>query len=378
VRKARSVDSTYQRVHRFLRDYTQGVSTEELRRLFDREFFDAYEALTAENAGREPGADLKRILHRLRLLFVSIAFKLNPARRALFGVAVGTLVGGFLARLAAVVLSPDSDFPFRDGRFLFFVSALSFAYLLVLELVDKLRVRDELQVARQLQSDLMPSRQLGLPGYLFAHSYRTAQEVGGDYLDLYPVADGRYALVIGDASGHGMAAGLVMAIANATLRTAIDIDPSCERVHQLVNRALCRTGDRRTYMTLFFAFLEPATGKLDYFVAGHPFPLLRRADGRLEELGQGSLPLGLRPELPVLCECTHLAPGDQLLLTTDGLPEALDDQAQAFGYARVASLFALGGTPQQSHDRLLQAFEAHRGDARLRDDVTVLVLEREG
>ena len=125
-----------------------------------------------------------------------------------------------------------------------------------------------------------------VPGWSVAHSYRTANEVGGDYYDLMRLPDGRVALIVGDASGHGMAAGLVMAIANTTLKTALDLDPAPERVAALLNRAIYRIGTRRTFMSIFYAVLDPVTGNLRYVCVGHPFPFVRREDGRIEELGR--------------------------------------------------------------------------------------------
>jgi serine phosphatase RsbU (regulator of sigma subunit) len=250
-------------------------------------------------------------------------------------------------------------------------------FLLALELVDKVRVRDELEVARQVQRDLLPRRAPEVPGWRFAHSYRTANEVGGDYYDFQPAAGGRLALVVGDASGHGMAAGLVMAIANATLRTALDIDPGCQQVLALLNRVICRTGDRRTFMSLFYGLLDPASGRLEYVGAGHPFPLLRRSAGRVVELGRGGLPLGLRDPLPVEPEALTLAPGDLLLLYSDGLPEAVNAGGQAFGFERLAQLLGEGGAPQEVHDRILAAFDAHLAGTPLKDDLTLVVVERE-
>ncbi|TNF76704.1 MAG: hypothetical protein EP299_05165 [Acidobacteria bacterium] len=187
-------------------------------------------------------------------------------------------------------------------------------WLLVIELVDRVRVRDELEVARKLQSDLLPESSPVMEPYRFAHSYRTANEVGGDYYDFQRLPDGRLALLIGDASGHGIAAGLLMAIANATLKTALDLDPEPRAVATLLNGALYRTGDRRAFMTLFYGLLEPDTGHLQYICAGHPFPLLRRAGGEIEELGEGTLPLGLRRTVEVSTKSVTIEPGDLLVL----------------------------------------------------------------
>src|SRR5262249_55676387 len=158
--------------------------------------------------------------------------------------------------------------------FFFIICCGGLAFLLALELVDRVLVRDELEVARELQAALLPHGTIDLPGYSVAHSYRTANEVGGDYYEIVRLPDGRVAMMVGDATGHGMAAGLVMAIANATLKTALDIDPDPRRVLALLNRTLCRTGSRRTFMTVFYALLDPQTGELTTISAGHPFPLL--------------------------------------------------------------------------------------------------------
>lgn len=367
-----------QRVRRFVREYTDGLSQEEVRRLFDREAAEAYRVLTRDQTEPEPKDQLKRFLHRCRLVFLGISYKLTPARRALFVVSLLCFLLS-LTNLSFDLGAYDGSWSFRL-EYSPFWSVIGFGcllFLLTLELVDKVRVRDELEVARQLQGELLPRGNLELPGYALAHSYRTANEVGGDYYDFQRLSDGRLALVVGDASGHGMAAGLVMAIANATLKTALDIDPACQRVHAVLNRTICRTGDRRTFMSLFYGLLEPSKGRLEYVCAGHPFPLLRRADGAVEELGQGGLPLGLRDPLAARCFTVTLAPGDRLLLYSDGLPEALSTTGAAFGYERLSRLLAAGGSPQQIHDRILAEFDRHTEGEPLKDDLTLMVLERQ-
>jgi phosphoserine phosphatase RsbU/P len=367
-----------QGVRGFVREYTEGLNTRDLRRLFDREASDAYAVLTREH-GREPEpkGDLRRLLHRLRLGFLGLSYKLTPARRALFA---GSLLAWFLGNL-------DMGIRYRgDGMaitveaspFWYTVAVGGLVFLLALELVDRVRVRDELQVARELQADLLPHDVPALPGYLFAHSYRTANEVGGDYYDLTRLSDGRFAILVGDASGHGMAAGLVMAIANATLKTALDLDPDPVRVLSTLNRTLCRTGNRRTFMTVFYGVLDPRTGRLDYVCQGHPFPVLRRADGAVAELaGPGGFPLGLREPLDLQAHTVTLEPGDLLALFTDGLAEAVDPQGQhAFGFDRIAAIVGGGGSPQLVHDRIRDAFERHVAGEPLRDDLTLLVMCR--
>jgi sigma-B regulation protein RsbU (phosphoserine phosphatase) len=173
-----------------------------------------------------------------------------------------------------------------------------------------------------------------------------------------------------------MAAGLVMAIANATLKTALDLDPAPERVAALLNRAIYRIGNTRAFMSIFYALLDPETGVLSYVSAGHPFPFIRREDGRIEELGRGGLPLGMRENLRPETGMAELQPGDLLVFYTDGLAEAVDPASSAFSYERIADLLRTGGAPWSIHDRILAAFDSHIGDEPLRDDLTLLVMSR--
>lgn len=362
-----------------VRHFSEGLAGDELKRLFDRDAPQAYEVLTRDQKEPEPKDGFHRLLHRARLLFLSISYKLTPARRLLFAAALLFLFFNALDfSLSAGDVDEHGWAISIDASPLWGTAAgLCLLLLLSLEMVDKVRVRDELEVARQLQTDLLPRASPELAGYRFAHSYRTANAVGGDYYDFLPLADGKLALVVGDASGHGMAAGLVMAIAHATLRTAIDVDPACDRVLAMVNRTICRTGDRRTFMSLFYGLLEPSTGAFEHCSAGHPFPLLRRASGEILELGTGGLPLGLKDPLPACVEQAALLPGDTLVLYSDGLPEAIDGEGNAFGFERLRELTAEGGSAQEIHDRIFAAFDRHTAASPLHDDLTLVVVHRE-
>ncbi len=362
---------------KFVRDYTQGLDPQDFRRLFDQDAVHAYKVLSRDQPeGSEPTEGAARFFHRARIFFLGLSYKLTPARRLLFA-------GSLLVALAGLAM-PELVISGERGRFtldfspLWFVAGLGgLVWLLALELVDRVRVRDELEVARQLQRDLLPHSSPALAGYEFAHSYRTANEVGGDYYDFQRLPDGRLALLMGDASGHGIAAGLLMAIANATLKTAIDVDPEPLAVARLLNRALVRTGDRRAFMTLCYGVLDPPSGRLDLVLAGHPFPLLRRAGGAVEELGSGGLPLGMRAEVDVERISVVLEPGDLLVLYTDGLPEAVNGPAgSAFGFERLKQLLGPAAGPAVLHDRILMEFDRHVGRELLADDLTLVVVAR--
>ncbi len=370
---------TVKRAQNFFREYTAGLKPEDVRRLFDRDAASAYAVLTREHSGvPEPKEGFQRFLYRAKLSFLGLSYKLTPPRRLLFAASLLAFLLGLFSNSGFSVSAEGTRIAVEFTPFWFAISVGCLVFLLALELVDRVRVRDELEIARELQEELLPHDLPVLPGYLFAHSYRTANEVGGDYYDLTLLPDGRFSLMMGDASGHGMAAGLVMAIANATLKTALDLDPSPERVLALLNRTLCRTGTKRTFMSVFYGVLTPETGELEYVCAGHPFPLLRRVDGAVEELGCGGFPLGLREPLEVVRRVVTLHPGDLLLLYTDGLPEAVDAMGRtAFGYERIQAALGMGGgSPQRVHDDILSSFDRHVGREALRDDLTLVVIAR--
>jgi hypothetical protein len=366
------------RAGRFVGDYTRGLNVRDLQRLFDQDASHAYKVLVRDQEDDElPAEAPRRLLHRLRILFLGLSYKLTPARRLLFVVSLLLILAGLLTGPTFSYDGARLHVYLEFSALWFVCGAVGIVWLLALELVDRVRVRDELEVARQLQSDLLPNSSPDLPGYDFAHSYRTANEVGGDYYDFQPLPDGRLAILMGDASGHGIAAGLLMAIANATLKTAIDVDPEPVAVATLLNSALYRTGDRRAFMTLFYGVLEPASGRLDFVIAGHPFPLVRRAGGGVEELGSGGLPLGLRPEVDLARLTVTLDPDDALLVYTDGLPEAVDGpNGNAFGFDRLRRLLAAAGSPAVLHDRILIDFDRHVANEPLADDLTLVVLAR--
>ena len=334
----------------------------------------AYRVITREqDLSAEPSGRVRRWFFRVKVVFLGLSYKLTPARRVLFGFAILAALLG-LVRFNAVVESRQISVNFSPVWFL--LSVASLVFLLALELVDRVLVRDELEVARQLQRDLLPSAAPALPGYDIAHSYRTANEIGGDYYDFLPLTGGRTAIVVGDASGHGMAAGLLMAIANAALKLAVEVDPSPRRVAALLNRVLHRTGDARSFMTLFYGVLDPPSGALSFVCVGHPFPLLRGADGEVRELGTGGFPLGIRESLDVAQHEISLAHGDLLLLYSDGLPEAVSASGEAFGYDAMRALLRQGGDVHQVHDRFLRALAVHVGTESLRDDVTLVAVAR--
>lgn len=365
------------RFESFVRDYTAGVDERELRRLVDHDAPRVYSVLMRDRGETPPaGRGLKRRIWDVKLLFLSVSEKLTPARRLIFaGSLIAALWG--LVGLDFAVNTPDYGFKVDASPLPFLLAVAGLLFLLATELVDRVLVRDELEVARQLQRELLPKAAPEIPGYAVAYSLRTANDIGGDYVRFEPLAEGRWAIVVADASGHGMAAGLLMAITDTALRIGLEQDARPDAVARLLHRALRRTGDRRAFVTLFCGILDPASGRLAFASAGHPSPIVRRTDGRLEEPVSGSLPAGSREIFTPSTGAVELAAGDLLVLFTDGLFEALNATEEAFGWERLRrEIVSSGGDAAAAHGQLRAAVEAHVGREALSDDCTLVTLER--
>jgi serine phosphatase RsbU (regulator of sigma subunit) len=367
-----SVRDRMRGVEGFVRELGSDVDTKAVRRLFDEEAPRAFRALVGRRGDEPHAPGFRQMLSTASAIFQGLTRRLSPGRRMLFLFAMVmplfTILTADVAAGGGIDLSP--------GFCLLSIAALT--ALLALELVDRSRVRDELDVARSLQRDLLPKTVQAPPGWQIVHGYQTANEIGGDYHDFLPLPDGRLVIAVGDASGHGLAAGLLMAIGKATLEAAIDIDPSPAVVLTYLNRILFRTGGQRAFMTLFYGVLDPATGRLDYACAGHPFPLRRRADGRVDELGTGALPLGLRRQMSWNEATVVLDPGDVLVLYSDGIVEAVGGPGRnPLGYETLHRWVVAGGHPARVHENLWALLAAHHGDLALEDDATVVVIGRD-
>ena len=232
-----------------------------------------------------------------------------------------------------------------------------------MELVDKLHFKDELVMARDLQAQLVPRVLPEIGAFELGAFNRIANTVGGDLYAFEPLQDGRLAVLFGDASGHGMAAGLVMAVTHAVFRTQLSVDPSPAAMVGSLNRVLAETGNARSFFAGVYALLEPG-GAVTAIVAGHPPVLKLDAEGRIvERLGTGSYPLGIRKNVEYRPVTTSLAPGETLLFHSDGLPEARGASGEEFGDARIESLLfrRAGARPHEVVASLVQDLDLFMG-----------------
>lgn len=278
--------------------------------------------------------------------------------------------------------------PVVDGERVLGIVAISDMMLSISETQSQLlatvqsmsdRLKHEVALAAQLQRHLLPAEAIDLPGIAGLASLITSSEVGGDYYDCYSV-DGRYAvLMIGDVSGHGVAAGMLVSAVKAGVNILeAERERAPERILARLNRTLLNTARQQLYMTLFVACLDTSTGELVYANAGHQFPYLYRAMlGRLQMLEAGGLPLGKSERAEYFPESTELDLGDRLILYTDGIVEELDHHDDAFGYERLEQV--LQAHAESSFENLrnvvMGALVKHAGRDFFEDDVTLVTVD---
>jgi len=370
-----------------LKSTFHSVGKKDLSGLYSHEWRRAKEKLLAgdrERIERQRGR-LRRWLRTANGILFGLAQRLAPARRVLFLAVLVCLI----LSIQGPSFSHDSEnlghgvrktteYHFYFDNFDLILSCLLLGLLLAMELVDKINYRDELELARDLQASLIP-KELPVSGAfdLGAHN-EIANTVGGDIYDFVPVAGGRLAVLFGDASGHGMTAGLVMAVAHAAFRTQLDVDPSPPAMFATLNRILCRTGGARAFFGCVYVLLSE-DGRFEACVAGHPPVLLCDADGSVKEkIGAGAYPLGIKSGLTWPVETRMLAPRQLLFLHSDGLSEARDALGQEFGDARIeADLRRWVVLPAPALASQMAA-DMHRflGVATAEDDVSVAVIRR--
>lgn len=240
------------------------------------------------------------------------------------------------------------------------------------------RVREALRLAAEIQARLLPASPPEIPGYDLAAAMRPAEDVGGDYYDFIPLEPGRLGLGVGDVIGKGLPAALLMANVQATLRGQARWVRSVADCLAWSNVLLHASTRRGTFVTLVCVVLDYERHEVRYANAGHNPPLHVSASGTVTRLTARGLPLGAVREATYPAETVPLAPGDTLVLYTDGVTEAMDAERRQFGEERLEALVrAHHAEPAaQLVERVLSAVREHAGSAPASDDVTVLVVRR--
>jgi serine phosphatase RsbU (regulator of sigma subunit) len=248
------------------------------------------------------------------------------------------------------------------------------------ERIERERVEQELRVARRIQQASLPKEVPTLEGWEISPHYQPAREVGGDFYDFHLLSEGRLGLVVGDATGKGVPAALVMSTTCGMLQAVSEASDSSSsspgEVLKRVNEALTVRIPPNMFVTCFYAILEPESGSLTYANAGHDLPYLHR-NGDAEELRARGMPLGLMPGMSYEEGEISLREGNCVLFYSDGLVEAHDPKGEMFGFPRLSTLVAQHGEEGSLGDFLMEELYSFVGEGwEQEDDITLLTLRR--
>jgi sigma-B regulation protein RsbU (phosphoserine phosphatase) len=376
------------RLNVFWQRVTEGIEMQQLWAQFRADARASYK-LYAEDVdwtltqGESRSRRLRRVV---RTLFWAMMMKLSPGRRVLFLISLVLLAfPGFRFRSA--------DFEFHTAN-LSLVGGVGLLVLLALELSDRVTMKRDLEIAREIQGWLMPAEAPAIPGVDIAFATRPANTVAGDYYDAFfrPAApgspasgdDARLLLVVADVAGKSIPAALLMATLQASLRTLAALPGSLlELVLRLNEYACAQNQGGSRFTTAFLAELEPATGRLTWINAGHNWPVLRHASGQIERLETGGWPLGFSKTARYEYGNTTLGANDLLLIFTDGLVEAENEREEEYGEQRMLDTLSAAAKPgienRSAADvlkRLMSSADAFVGLTRQHDDITCLVLRK--
>ena len=371
--------------------YTRDLSAEDLQRLFTHDTRDAYRffsrGLDEEQIGRLPW--WKAFAVRFRQVFVAFTLKLPPARRALYlGALAVALVGLIKLFRGFAIIDIPFGTPFfqvavlvpawANGTFALLISLLMVNLLVLLEVADRLSLKGELEVAREIQLAMLPSGTYSSGDIEICGTTRPANTVGGDFYDVLPLPDGRIILAVGDVAGKGSPAALLMALLLAMLRTLVDEQLEPVPLVTRLNAQIWRHSPGSRFITIFYAVYTPSTGELTYVNAGQNPPLIRRADGRYERLGATGIALGMFDRSGYAAVETRIEPGEMLVLYSDGITEAEDPSGQPLEEPGLQSI--LDSYPEEPPAQLgihiIKAVERYAQASRFTDDLTILILKR--
>jgi len=240
---------------------------------------------------------------------------------------------------------------------------------------ERERVEQELQVARRIQQASLPKEVPALEGWEIYPLYHSAREVGGDFYDFFELEDGRVGVVVGDATGKGVPAALVVTATYSMLRAVAQALGSFSPGELLaqVNETLLARIPNNMFVTCFYAILDSKSGNLSYANAGHDLPYLHRGRGEAEELRARGMPLGLMPGMGYEEKQTILEAGESALFYSDGLVEAHDPKGEMFGFPRLRALVGEHGEEQALGNLLLEELYSFVGEGwEQEDDITLL------
>ena len=380
------------RIRDFYNVYTRGFSAEAFQRLFTHDTLDAYRYFS-NAVDREGLAVLprwKRPAVFARGFFLAVTMKMSPARRVLFALALAAAVIGLLMMLSGfqILWIPIDPFVLRfplpapewpPGTAWLLLSIVGLTFLIILEVFERLSLKNDLEIARDIQQAMLPRGLYSIAGLDAYGVTRSANTVGGDFYDILPRPDGRVVLALGDVAGKGSPAALLMAILLAMLRTLLDEGLDAEPLINRLNVQIARHAPSSRFITLQFLNVDPVTGDFVAVNAGHLPGLIRRRNGEFERLTEGGIALGMFDNSRYSAQHLRLEPGDLLVLYSDGITEAENPSGAPFDEGGLITLIRAHGDNPSLPDvgkAVIKAVERHARDVRFADDLTILLARR--
>ena len=369
-----------ERVDKFWNRVTEGMQVGELWKQFQTDARSSYRLYSKEvDAERVQGVSKgKHFLDVAGQFFWAILEKLSPARRVLLLIAL------------VLIFIPDSDATWRtageNASFSFhthLVAGLLMFALLILEVGDRVVMKRDLQIAKEIQTWLLPAIPPEVPGLEIAFATRPANTVAGDYYDVFPRAgsnpgEKKFVFAMADVAGKSIPAALLMATIQASLKTLAASPSSLSELVGGMNQYACGNSQNgRRFTTAFIAEFEPATRTLTYVNAGHNAPVLRRQSGALERLDKGGIPLGILEAAPYEAGSVVLQSGDWLVVFTDGVVEAENHLTEEYGEPRLLFVVHSGATlaPNQLLQSIMADLDRFVAGAPQHDDVTCMLVK---
>jgi sigma-B regulation protein RsbU (phosphoserine phosphatase) len=381
----------------FFETYTKDFKKEDLGKLFTYETPEAYRffARGINTAELEGLPWHRRAAKYVQGFFLAFTMRLSPARRVIYGLALAACVIGVVQLFNGIgMVSMRMPFPlqfirvgvpgpvFAQGTIALLLGFLLMNLLVLLEVADRLSLKRDLEVAREIQQAMLPDGMWSGPGVEAFGLTKPANTVGGDFYDILPRPDGTVIVALGDVAGKASPAALLMALLLAMMRTLVEEGLTIAELVARLNVQVGRHAPPSRFITLFVASYDPRTGDMQFVNAGQTPPLLRRRDGAIERLTTGGIALGMFEGSTYSAGAAHLDPGDALVMYSDGITEAEDPAGVAFDEAGLERTLALypGTFPEATAasvgQAIFDAVERHRRDSRLADDLSVLVLSR--
>jgi len=368
---------------RFWARVTEGRELSELWSQFRRDAQTGYQFYQKDfRADEAPGQPKwKQFVDKAKALMWALLEKLTPARRVLLLVGVVLLI---LPSGGAHFGSGHHEFEFSTFNFQFW-GGLALFILLMLEIADRVVMKRDLEIARDIQSWLLPATPPLIPGLTIAFATRPANTVAGDYYDVFVRAatspeEQKVLFAVADVAGKSIPAALLMATFQASLKTLSSTPCSLKELVAAMNRYACSNSQSGLrFTTAFLAEFDPGTREMNYINAGHNNPMVRRSSGAVERLDHGGVPIGIQQDANYDEGAITLASGDWLVIFTDGLVEAVNQFAEEYGETRLLAVLQTnaGIAPDLMLQRMIAEVNMFVGSTPQHDDITCMLIKVE-